>query len=635
MHNTQTIENTIYRRPESIVRDLSHNGTIPKIQIDNNPTSIHNIFGREGGVSYMPFYSTHYPIVQAPEGLLFLEDIMQDNPDEESLHILEHMPQDVINAEPFVKSYCESKKLTIESFKKSEYRKSTSEIRGPILYSFNPNMISMQMLDFVVDITKPRSNISTIILAVPTVVSRAVMDYVYLITSMYKKVKLVKHANSFWFKDSFCIIASEPSANISSIRNTIGQQLKSSKEKQFTLTFDHFSKNVKFTKLIDGEYCDSQFFKDWNAFRTEVSTEVVRFAMILNLSIKSASILNKYQSMLKKPTELVAGEIWGGFVKDYVTFKEYLKLNHLRSNFTDIIAHPMTTTKDLDPKNRVPWESGFQYNQGVDFLRRGQVKLCINEIRYLIRIDKYLRDTTHKSLIVYIGSAPGIHIPFLVSLLERYNVSWIFYDSRDHCSEMKALSQKKPDTVKIMTQYFTEKDAKDIVSPSGIYKDFKIHLISDIRTSDSEDDKDCEPETHNLIFDYSIEHMAVEILKPLTANLKHRYPFIKDKSKEFVMKRICAEIATEEWLQPFSKKTSSELRLYLEGTDYTYNIITQDMCILIDEMLFHYKTITRYDPKIMPTPVLSKCNCNDCAIVNNIAYKFALTYKIDLNIDNW
>ena len=101
------------------------------------------------------------------------------------------------------------------------------------------------------------------------------------------------------------------------------------------------------------------------------------------------------------------------------------------------------------------------------------------------------------------------------------------------------------------------------------------------------------------------------------------------------MKRICADIATEEWLQPFSKKTSSELRLYLEGTNYTYKTITKDMCILIDEMLFHYKTVTRYNPKIVLNPVLTACTCNDCAILNSIAYKFELTYKMKLNVENW
>ena len=107
------------------------------------------------------------------------------------------------------------------------------------------------------------------------------------------------------------------------------------------------------------------------------------------------------------------------------------------------------------------------------------MKLLLGEIKLfsLIGVFDY-RNTNKKITFVYVGSAPGYHIPCLVELTRAFNPNCKFYlyDGKEHCSEVKRIAASGRGSVIVRQQLFSEKNVATFKG-DGI-----VVMINDIRS---------------------------------------------------------------------------------------------------------------------------------------------------------
>lgn len=212
----------------------------------------------------------------------------------------------------------------------------------------------------------------------------------------------------------------------------------------------------------------------------------------------------------------------------------------------------------------------------------GQMKLLLNEIRLLsgdIEIHKFKQE---QLLILYIGSGKGYHIPTLIQLYQHYNnINWHFYDPNGHCKKLYDLAAKKKN-ISIFDEYFTNETL-------NLYKNItqKLIFISDIR---SVDDNKTEPQTKNLLFDYDLQNNILKKLNPMFSLIKFRMPFPDDWNNTLCFLKPVGQ----EYIQAFSKSSSTEFRIFLNSTFIFETITSVDQLKEYEEKLFWYNHCYRY-----------------------------------------
>lgn len=230
-------------------------------------------------------------------------------------------------------------------------------------------------------------------------------------------------------------------------------------------------------------------------------------------------------------------------------------------NIKNIESPKYYEVKDLIMKKLyVPSKSYKHYTSNYGIEKPGQLKLLLNEIRFLtedVEIQNYPKNTFS---ILYIGSGKGFHIPYLINMYKKYNINWYFYDPNGHCESLinikssKNSEDLKDNNINIFNDLFLEKDI-------NLFKniDRKLLFISDIRTSDSDSD---EPKTKNLLNDYKLQNDILEKLNPLFSLIKFRYPFPDDWEDTYKLLKPESP-SSKEYIQSFLKNDSNEIRLFL------------------------------------------------------------------------
>lgn len=185
----------------------------------------------------------------------------------------------------------------------------------------------------------------------------------------------------------------------------------------------------------------------------------------------------------------------------------------------------------------------------------GQRKLLLNEILFLTKYG-HLADT-----VLYIGSAPGHHIPIVSTMFPKHNFE--LWDPAPFAIHDRYLKKANPAAnLLIFNQPFTEKTAL-------AYRGRNILLISDLRiltkgnyraTVKDQDAAKVEQEKDEIrvMNDNYLQLKFVNLINPRMSMLKFRLPYIYDPPE-----RIYAE--GEVWFQAWSKPGSSEVRLILDG----------------------------------------------------------------------
>lgn len=204
----------------------------------------------------------------------------------------------------------------------------------------------------------------------------------------------------------------------------------------------------------------------------------------------------------------------------------------------------------------------------------GQLKLFISELLFLTNYY----DQSEVSDVIYIGAAPGDHIPVLSMMFPK--ITFHLYDASDFRSQV--YSKEK---IKIYNKYFDQSDIEE-------WKLKRCILISDIRTItyDSKKTKLSDIKNNEDIVwkDMNIQRRWVEEIKPIYSLLKFRLPYAekfeleKGKTRKYLDGIV--------YIQPFCKAASSESRLCVLGKQIT----ERDWDILeYEERLFHHNSERR------------------------------------------
>ena len=182
----------------------------------------------------------------------------------------------------------------------------------------------------------------------------------------------------------------------------------------------------------------------------------------------------------------------------------------------------------------------LKYNEktSTNFRSRhwGQRKLLLSELLFLTQYG-HLSTT-----ILYVGSAPGNHIPYLMSLFPKHQ--FIFYDSTP-------FSFSETEQCTIYNRYFNEEDALQ-------YSTTPLLFISDIRNltcRQTNINARCEEIYEDML---SQKHW-IELCKPVMSMLKFRLHWNEGITNYFNGNLL---------LQPWAKLRSIETRLITNGKEY-------------------------------------------------------------------
>jgi hypothetical protein len=169
----------------------------------------------------------------------------------------------------------------------------------------------------------------------------------------------------------------------------------------------------------------------------------------------------------------------------------------------------------------------------------GQRKLLNSEVQCL------LDNARDNDTIVYAGSAPGIHIPFLASLFQKMNLSYVLIDPRPF-----KLPKGYPGIAgKIETRrgFFTEETAKEFAGRDDII------FISDIRSGTDGPEI---PSDDTVEGDMKMQEDWVLAMNPRVALLKYRLNYTKSDGAPYLVGDVRIQI----WPGPKSTETRLEAR---------------------------------------------------------------------------
>lgn len=219
------------------------------------------------------------------------------------------------------------------------------------------------------------------------------------------------------------------------------------------------------------------------------------------------------------------------------------------------------------------------------FKMKGQLKLLLSEIRFLTEEVEIQNLKEKHFTFLYIGSGKGYHIPLLISLYEKYNIDWVFFDPIGHCEklhEYKHLSKKK---IIIRDELFSEQGINE-------FKDVEnLLFVSDIRSTESNKtgNVSTEPTTENLLFDYGLQNKIIKELSPMFSLLKFRMPFPDDWREGDSFEKPIGK----ECLQAFTKPSSTEFRIFLNSVIAFEKIEKKDELNKYEEKFSWYNRIYR------------------------------------------
>lgn len=266
----------------------------------------------------------------------------------------------------------------------------------------------------------------------------------------------------------------------------------------------------------------------------------------------------------------------------------------------------------------------------VSTVHWGQRKLLLSEIEALTEILKRGGNDS-KYILVYVGAAPGSHIPYLANLYASVDIEFHLWDrpSRFDIKESSSIrivpqEYSDPNMTGDKEGFFTDYVAQKYRDVYGINN--RIILISDIRDISSE-------ETIND--DMIIQKKWVDTIQPYASQLKFRLPYTKDRDYTY----INGDIYTQVW----SRKYSAETRL-LSFRPYTNTIYDTEQ---YERYMSYFNNNTRlmsYNAskvigtttdigKHLSIPIDGICTCHDCTREIQIvsSYLRYMQYPINRN----
>ena len=241
-----------------------------------------------------------------------------------------------------------------------------------------------------------------------------------------------------------------------------------------------------------------------------------------------------------------------------------------RAAVSEVVSRGLAPLRDL-PRLASALPSHLQYRQSIYPLRLaahyGQRKLLLTEVDFLT--DFARRGDT----VVYAGSAPGTHIPYLASLFRPLQLKFELYDPRDF--SFPAAAPEVLAAISTRNEYFTDETARGYSGRDDVL------LVSDIRTGT---DGSAHPTPEMVAGDMAMQAGWVRAAQPRAAMLKFRLDY--DAPPEATTRYLAGEVRVQAW----APSTSTEVRLvsarpYLDATwrprahesqMYYYNVVLRE-----------------------------------------------------------
>jgi hypothetical protein len=286
-----------------------------------------------------------------------------------------------------------------------------------------------------------------------------------------------------------------------------------------------------------------------------------------------------------------------------------------------------------DNSNRAEYEEGLK--MGFDNFHWGQLKLLISELQLIIENFEYIK-SNNITKIIYVGSANGIHIPWLSQLCEQYlDIKFVFilidgapfeknvWEYKKETNDERIfiyntimsskLTEKKPIGSDLLTFRDNEKVYPEFIKEKHLKKDngdYEKHIfISDLRVS---------PIEYQIEKDSQLQTDLVTDFEPYLALLKFRIPFLNTSSEKNGIHTYNGDM-----LWPvFGNKKTTETRLVVYGKNHpkrSFNIKFWDLDTH-EKKCFYFNSITRnlYYSHNIKCPGL--CHCFDCSMFVKIFY---------------
>lgn len=195
----------------------------------------------------------------------------------------------------------------------------------------------------------------------------------------------------------------------------------------------------------------------------------------------------------------------------------------------------------------------------------GQTKLYFGELLFFVKIFSYLK-SQEKVIVLYIGSAPGIHIYDLILKLNSVftNLEWHLFDNQPHCPLLKSLCK----CVQIFERYFTNTDCEFYAAQKSVV------LINDVRTNLGEK----YPQTLDILTNTKDSITWCKKIQPEYMWLKFRPPYDCNEYYYFDGKL---------YLQAYNRANSTELRLFVTK-EKVNNTLKKYDCLEIEEKLCYF-----------------------------------------------
>ena len=232
---------------------------------------------------------------------------------------------------------------------------------------------------------------------------------------------------------------------------------------------------------------------------------------------------------------------------------------------------------DDAPRKQYSRTKDWNYKKSI--IHWGQRKLFFSELWFLVKYGELSKS------VVYAGSAPGTHIPFLAKLFPEHN--FILVDPNEF--RLKQIGLENADTrIKVIQGYFTDELATELANtlPDSLF-------ISDIRTANHSKQ---DPEKVEVMVreDNLKQRDWINIMKPKKSLLKFRCPYPDRKMGKENLKMFKGEI----YIQPYAAPTSTETRLVPDDslTEIEYDNVKYE------EQLYYHNHVTRrkeYDQPIL------------------------------------
>jgi|694.fasta_scaffold17692_11 hypothetical protein len=211
---------------------------------------------------------------------------------------------------------------------------------------------------------------------------------------------------------------------------------------------------------------------------------------------------------------------------------------------------PFSLEIDLnDTLHQAPYDETYQPLTNINMSQR---KLLLSEIQLMNEYYKIYSTTSQKTpLILYIGSAPGVHIPYLHMMYPK--LKFVLYDSAKFDKTLVDYNTKLGSNIFEFHEdndgIFTTEKANELINK---YTEYDLLFICDIRL-DSDNNNDFDKNVMNNIRQ---QEEWVRILNPLLSLLKFRLPYNVKDNITYISGKLLYGI----WRPP--KSTESRLLIH-------------------------------------------------------------------------